>query len=494
MANFPQNANNLKCQVKDQKFNSIVTSTADISLENVNYDDLIDPTVLRLFGILPADLAKKLDISDTSLLEQLVITIINILNINQASDPKSNFLKVITLRPFNQPTQSLIPNQIPDYDVSSFGSDVYLYARQNGKLISSRKIYSILSQNINKLTSSNKYVFNYNSFLFDVCQLSQNKADGFCPSGSSCKQSFMTSRQSVTTDANATSLVTMDNELNAECFNSVSVSANTRKCYNGGTFVSSQGGSDFYCQCPSFTEGPLCEVLSLTFKFSPSSPSHSFALFESFNLTDPLRIEFDFTTDREKGLLLFNGPINRESIRFIAAEINKTALLVHVGLTKIAFPDVNVSDKKWHHVEILQSLDSVQVILDKCYPQHAKIANYKQTLGDISQSDVTKLSLGGIPPTISNNHFYYSLLDVYEYEGCIRNLRVNGDLRDIKLSSNPDDYNLAQDIQQCDCTYNHHCTLNPQTWKTEANPFPWWIILIIVGTLLLLGKRFFKIK
>lgn len=466
-------------------------SNADVSLDNVNYNDLIDPTVLRLFGITPEELAKKIEITDTSILDNLVVNLINILNINQASDPKANFLKIITIRSFTQQTQVLIPNQIPDYDVNSFGSDLYFYVRQNGKPTSSRQIYSILSQNIQLLTS-NKYIFNLNSFLFDVCQLEQNKADGFCPTKTSCKQSFMFSRQSITTDANATSLVTMDNQLGAECYSQVA-NVNTRTCYNGGTLMASQGGSDYYCQCPSFTEGPRCEILSLTFKFSPSSPSHSFALFDSFSLNDPLRVEFDFTTDREKGLLLFNGPINRESIRFIAAEINKTVLLVHVGLTKIDFPDVNVSDKKWHHVEILQSLDSVQVILDKCYSKHGKITNYQQMIGDMNPSDVSKLSLGGIPPTISNNHFYYSLLDVYEYEGCIRNLRVNGDLRNIKLSSNPDEYNLAQDIQQCDCTYNHLCSLNPQTWKTEANPFPWWIILIIVGTLLLLGKRIFSV-
>ena len=264
-----------------------------------------------------------------------------------------------------------------------------------------------------------------------------------------------------------------------------------RECFNGGTLVASQGGSDYYCRCPSFAEGPRCELLALTFKFSPSSPSHSFAQFESFDLSDPLRVEFDFTTDREKGLLLFNGPINRESTRFLAAEINKTTLLVHVGPTRVQFAGVNVSNKRWHHVDILLSQDSVQVVLDKCYSEHAVLSNYKQMMADVSQADTSKLSLGGIPPAISNNHFYYSLLDVYEFEGCVRNVRVNGDLRNLKLSNNPDEYNLAQNGQQCDCLYNHVCSLSPKPWQAESSPFPWWIILIIVGTLLLLGKANF---
>ena len=199
-----------------------MTSNADISLDNVNYDDLLDLTAIRLFGITPEDLAKKLDTADTSLLEQLVITLINVLGINQPADPKANYLKVVTLRRFIDVSQKLIPNQIPDFDFNSFGSEVYFYARQNGKLVSSRQVYSLLSQGLAQLVSS-KYTVNLNSFLFDACQLNSNKVDGFCPIGSACKTAFMTSRQSITVDANATSLVTLDNQVSAECYSNAKV-------------------------------------------------------------------------------------------------------------------------------------------------------------------------------------------------------------------------------------------------------------------------------
>ena len=97
-------------------------------------------------------------------------------------------------------------------------------------------------------------------------------------------------------------------------------------------------------------------------------------------------------------------------------------------------------------------------------------------------NDQVRLSLGGIPPAISQYHFYHNNLNVFEYEGCIRNLRVNGQLRDLKLEQNK--FSLAQ--EGCDCRYQSKCTaaLLPVVKTTE---FPWWIILIIVAGLLLLA-------
>ena len=124
--------------------------------------------------------------------------------------------------------------------------------------------------------------------------------------------------------------------------------------------------------------------------------------------------------------------------------------------------------------------------LDKCQSQNVVLPNYKQMQADPQQSDDVRLSLGGIPPLISTNHFYYSILNVFEYEGCIRNLRVNGDLRNLKLSSNQNDYNLAR--EDCDCKYQIKCTTPDRQALIRSNEFPWWIILIILGALLLLGK------
>ena len=297
-------------------------------------------------------------------------------------------------------------------------------------------------------------------------------------------------------DANATAFVGMNNAVSAQCFCSLENTA--PGCYNGGTLVTSSGsgmgGSDYYCVCPDGFKGPRCEQLSLRFTFSAASPSHSYALFDAFKLCDPMRVEFEFITERSKGLLLFNGPVNRDSTYFIAAEIYNRTLLVHIGYTNISFANVNVSDRAWHRVSIAMSLGAVQVVLDSCHELTAQLANYaamvadQQRASDASDLDKVRLSLGGIPLSISTNHFYYSVLNVFEYEGCIRNVRVNGELRDLHLSGHIDEHNLADNSEQCDCEFLALCDPNTLYSRVDNKEFPWWIIIIIVGILFMLGK------
>jgi hypothetical protein len=109
-----------------------------------------------------------------------------------------------------------------------------------------------------------------------------NECADTCPSGLACKQSFLLSQQPRTVDANATGLVGMDNQLSTECYCDITGQGATsaQTCLNGGTTLKSDGGSDFYCQCPAGYNGPRCEFLSIQFRFSASSPSHSYALFK----------------------------------------------------------------------------------------------------------------------------------------------------------------------------------------------------------------------
>jgi hypothetical protein len=481
-ATFPKNVMNMQCQVTDSA-QTTKTARVDFSLDNVDYSDVIDLAGLRLFGIAPESLIKKVELADSSVLDELQRKLMSIIGLSMLDS--SNTLKIVTIRGFSSSTDNLIPNQIPSYDVNTFGSDVYFFVRKSKKLVSSRQVYNLLFQNLNQLDSP---AYSGSSFLFDLCS---GKSSDFCPASSFCKQAYITSRDSLTVDGNATALVGMDTIINPECY--CSLENAQAMCYNGGTVVNSSGGSDYYCSCPDGFDGPRCETLSLTFSFSPSSPSHSFALFRAFELCDPMRVEFEFSTERSKGLLLFNGPINRDSVYFIAVEIFNKTLLVHIGYTNVSFPSVVVSDKVWHKVDILMSLNSVQVILDKCNAQTVKIDNYEKMSADKLKTDDVRLSLGGIPPAISINHYYYSVLNVFEYEGCIRNLRVNGGLRDIRLSNNQNEFNLAQNNQQCDCLYNGVCDAFNANSIVKSNEFPWWIILIVVGTLLMLGKLKFEV-
>ena len=249
--------------------------------------------------------------------------------------------------------------------------------------------------------------------------------------------------------------------------------------------------------------------MTLTFTSNSYSTSHSYAIFDSFKLCDPTRIEFEFSTDRPKGLLLFNGPINREGLYFIAVEVKNSYVVFHFGEQSISLTDTNVADKNWHRVDIVISLDvsslatlfienflflikffnhfkTVQVVLNNCAISKTFDSDYiSQLNADAAKlNDNVKLSLGGIPPAISQYHYYHNSLNVFEYEGCIRNLKINGQQSDLKLQESK--YSLAQ--EGCDCKYQIRCTTTTLP-VVQTKDFPWWIILIIVAGLLLLGKN-----
>ncbi len=110
-----------------------------------------------------------------------------------------------------------------------------------------------------------------------------------------------------------------------------------------------------------------------------------------------------------------------------------------------------------------------------------------ELIADLSIKGDVKLSIGGVPTEISKNDYYYSTLNVYEYEGCIRNVRINSQLRDLKLNGNKNN-NLAS--ENCDCKYQlkqpADC-INSGKVVTPGPEFPWWIILIVIAALILLG-------
>jgi hypothetical protein len=108
----------------------------------------------------------------------------------------------------------------------------------------------------------------------------------------------------------------------------------------------------FSCNCPSGYTGPRCELLTLTFK--PTSNSHTYALFNPFVLCAPTRIELEFTTTGQRGLLFFNGAIDREARYFISAQfVNNTTIIVNVGSTNILqINNLVINDKYWHKLDI----------------------------------------------------------------------------------------------------------------------------------------------
>ncbi len=91
--NFPRDNMNLQCVVADASASNAIAKV-DFSIDNIEYADTIDLTAIRLLGVTAERLTQKIDISDTSLLDNLLSKIVNILQLNSQND----MLKVVTMR------------------------------------------------------------------------------------------------------------------------------------------------------------------------------------------------------------------------------------------------------------------------------------------------------------------------------------------------------------------------------------------------------------
>ena len=471
-SNFPVETMNLQCTVNDPLFPS-AKATVNFVAQNVNYEDTIDLAVLRVLGITAEDFMSKQTPDGQSAFDRFSSLLTQSLKLGT-----NDQMTVVTVKNYVQPT-NLPPNRIPDISPSFYGTELLLFARRNSLLVSSREIYSLLSSA--RLSSfENKNVV----LIVDACQVQPDVGPGYCAQSTFCKQNLVTLPIPKTVDANATALVGLNNIMNTECLAAQPVPVTA--CLNQGVKQLSAGGSDFYCDCSALAfpdlRGPLCEFTNIMFSFSPSVPSY--ALFPTTQLLDPFRIEFEFSTENSRGLLFYFGPLGRTSSYFVAVELNNASLVARIGPTRVAAVGSNLSDRNWHKVDLIMSLDFVQVILDKCQTQTALVENYTRLMIDRMRNDPVAISLGGVPEAITNNHYYFAMLGVFEYEGCIRNLKVNGVLKDLTLQSGASSRAMNA---ECACKHFVGCQVGPFEYIKNPREFPWWIILIILAALLMLA-------
>jgi hypothetical protein len=90
--NFPRDNMNLQCAVTDMSSAS-AQARVDFSIDNIEYADTIDLTVIRVLGITAESLMLKISTGDTSVYEFLVSKIVSILQLSP-----SDTIKVVTLR------------------------------------------------------------------------------------------------------------------------------------------------------------------------------------------------------------------------------------------------------------------------------------------------------------------------------------------------------------------------------------------------------------
>ncbi|XP_044280259.1 neural-cadherin-like [Varanus komodoensis] len=218
-------------------------------------------------------------------------------------------------------------------------------------------------------------------------------------------------------------------------------------CFNGGTCMDTDLG--YSCKCPVAFHGPECQQTQHTFR------GHGYAWFPPIKPCFQSRISLEFITDVTDGLLLYNGPVVHvkpgELEDFIALELSEgvPSLTLNHGSGALFLrlsEKVNVADRHWHNIKIINDGKKVQLILDHCV--NVSLTNDNSILEKVSKVDQSAckvssetpgnerflnvyqpLQLGGVkkaqPYHTSQKHFR-------GFIGCIRNLVIDSQLYNLE--------------------------------------------------------------
>ncbi|EDV19285.1 uncharacterized protein TRIADDRAFT_62266 [Trichoplax adhaerens] len=208
----------------------------------------------------------------------------------------------------------------------------------------------------------------------------------------------------------------------------------SQPCKNGASCVENANGQGFYCTCPKYYGGPLCDAIERSF------PGNSYVTVGGIKQRWRLEISVQFATIHDNGLLLYNGRYNHRG-DYLALELinGKVRLSFSTGTDKYSATaniEGNVNDGKWHTVSVKYLNQVASVSIDYCDTDLAirygsTIGNYSCAATTLSQDqgkslDVTApLQIGGVP-TIRDT--YPMAFKKNDFVGCIRNLYINSKL------------------------------------------------------------------
>ncbi|NXU52532.1 CADN protein, partial [Turnix velox] len=224
----------------------------------------------------------------------------------------------------------------------------------------------------------------------------------------------------------------------------------TIPCLNGGTCVDTDLG--YRCKCPANFHGPDCQQTKHSFR------GHGYAWFPPLKPCFESRITLEFITEVADGLLLYHGPVARgqpgEQEDFIALELSQgiPSLTLRHSSGEIFLQlsrKVNVADRRWHNIKIINDGKAMKLILDHC--ANVSVRENDSAYKKISQMDLSAceaseeivgfqslgrlfsghrpLQLGGVKKTLpyhdSQRHFR-------GFVGCIRNVIVDSKVYDLE--------------------------------------------------------------
>ncbi|XP_075045350.1 neural-cadherin-like [Mixophyes fleayi] len=216
-------------------------------------------------------------------------------------------------------------------------------------------------------------------------------------------------------------------------------------CLNGGTCVDTASG--FRCRCVPQFSGPLCQQTLRGFR----GDGHAF--YSPIRICPESHLSVEFISGEPHGVVLYNGPLSNQppgnEEYFLSIDIVRGEPRLKIGhiydALQLQLPQaVNVTDGRWHRIDVRLKKKEVTFTLDRC---SSVVIIEEEGVGKSLLSEDRKgcevrgamaqawrfwnphhvLQLGGIkvsPHSLSH-------MSQPHFKGCLRNLVVNKKVYDL---------------------------------------------------------------
>nr|XP_027308283.2 neural-cadherin [Anas platyrhynchos] len=418
----PAGTYNLRVRVIDGVWPDVV-STVKVTVKEIRDDALRNAGSVRIKDITPEEFISQ----------------------SPEKESKYNQMKKLLSEILSAPLENVhifsvlnSPSQTRGVDVwfAVYGPPYYKAEKLNGNVAASRAwLENILAINITQIG-------------IDECVTAN------CTHSSGCSSKHEQSHVPTITTAGSVSLVSVTVLSSALCGCAARESPHlscssyqTNPCLNGGTCVDTDLG--YRCKCSPNFHGPDCQQTKHSFR------GHGYAWFPPLKPCFESRISLEFITEVPDGLLLYQGPVALEQPGelkdFMALELSGgvPALTVSHGSGELFLqlsPKVNVADRRWHNIKIINDGKKVKLVLDHCVNSSVRDSNSvgkKMSPVDLSACEASEetvetwrlfsghqpLQLGGVKKTLP---YHTSQKHFKGFVGCIRNVVVDSKVYDLE--------------------------------------------------------------
>ncbi|XP_042237522.1 putative neural-cadherin 2 isoform X2 [Homarus americanus] len=263
-------------------------------------------------------------------------------------------------------------------------------------------------------------------------------------------------------------------------------SCHPNPCLNGGRCMAHTRGPR--CVCPQDTSGSVCKQLSRHFR------GNGWAWAAPIPVCTQAHITLELRTTRHDCLLLYAGPADdighsgqhlvQEDVVSLELVGGRPRVLVDLGTSPVLLEAnqdhhlPSLADGHWHRLDLIITSQKVEVIVDRC--QHTGECRLAAPLPpqDHALTVAAPMQVGGLAHALPhhNHHGWPTQLTQKPFHGCIRNLRVNGELRDLgEAVLGQDSWPGCPGQDPCSlagvpCTHHARCVEVGGRWACECEP------------------------